>query len=79
MWISGGDGWDVARGEGGAAAIALDVVTVFQHPGMQRAAVFNMPVAVAVAQSYDHYLALPKKYKLMILGTRIGKIFWVYA
>ena len=38
-----------------------------------------MPLAVAVAQSYSHYLALPKKYKLMTLGTTVGKIFRVYA
>ena len=36
--------------------------------GLQRAAVFNMPLVAAVAQSYGHYLALPKKYKAQLLG-----------
>ena len=48
----------------------------FKPAGVQRAVVFNMPLAVAVAQSYAHYLAIPKKYKTMILGTEDCKISW---
>ena len=35
---------------------------------MQRSAVFNMPMAIVVAKSWNKYLELPTKYKALCLG-----------
>ena len=39
--------------------------------GMQRSAVFNMPMAILVAKSWNKYLELPTKYKAVCLGLTV--------
>ena len=36
--------------------------------GLQRSAVFNIPLMIGVANSWANYLALPPKYTALILG-----------
>ena len=76
MWITGGDGWDVARGlewrrevSGSRGTSQTETNRVPASCAvLQQAAVFNLPLGVVVAQSFAHYLALPKKYKAQLLG-----------
>ena len=71
-YITGGDGWDLAPG-----LVKQQGLMISQMPelleGMQRSAVFNMPMAIVVAKSWSKYLELPTQHKALCLGSWVER------
>ena len=68
MYITGGDGWDLPKGLVKQKGLVRPGLGAALLEGMQRSAVFNMPMAIVVARSWDKYLELPNQYKALRLG-----------